>query len=307
MTSSAKMLSTLDHVILAVRNLDSARADYERLLGLEPSWQGAHPGAGTANVLFRLENTCLELLSPVAAGPMAAWLAATLDERGDGLLGLAFGTDDLEACRATLLERGLEPGAIEAGEGRDLATGAERRWRRAPLPLNRTRGIVVFPIQHESPADTLPMATPTGDFLATVHALDHAVVQSTDGDATRELFGGGLGLRLAVDKAFPDWAVRLLFFRIGGVTVEVACSLPGVEKSAAMPVTETDRDRLFGMSYRVRSIEAARERLARASVDVSEVRSGRRPGTRVFTVRSGTCGVPTLILEMDERAAPRSG
>jgi hypothetical protein len=27
------------------------------------------------------------------------------------------------------------------------------------------------------------------------------------------------------------------------------------------------------------------------------VRTGRRPGTRVMTVKSGTCGVPTLLIE----------
>jgi hypothetical protein len=43
--------------------------------------------------------------------------------------------------------------------------------------------------------------------------------------------------------------------------------------------------------------EAARTRLAAAGLDVSEVRPGRKPGTRVLTLRDGTCGVPTLLLE----------
>jgi hypothetical protein len=34
-----------------------------------------------------------------------------------------------------------------------------------------------------------------------------------------------------------------------------------------------------------------------AGIDVSEVRTGRKPGTRVMTVRSGTCGIPTLLVE----------
>ena len=38
-------------------------------------------------------------------------------------------------------------------------------------------------------------------------------------------------------------------------------------------------------------------RLAEAGVDVSEVRNGRKPGTRVMTVRSGTSGVPTLLVQ----------
>jgi hypothetical protein len=42
--------------------------------------------------------------------------------------------------------------------------------------------------------------------------------------------------------------------------------------------------------------EAARERLAAAGFDVSEVRPGAKPGTRVCTVRREAWGVPTLLI-----------
>jgi hypothetical protein len=50
----------------------------------------------------------------------------------------------------------------------------------------------------------------------------------------------------------------------------------------------------------VRDPESARARIAAAGIDVSEVRKGRKPGTSVFTVRSGTGGVPTLMLSGNE-------
>lgn len=296
----AAMLTALDHVIVAVRDLDSAAADYRRLLGLAPSWRGEHPGAGTANVLFRLQNTYLELLAPMpGGGAVADLLTAWLDAHGDGLLGLAFATADIDACAATLAEGGLEPGPVEEGRGQDLASGVERRWRRAMLPARRTRGLMLFPIRHDSPADSLPLAKPIGADEAAVHALDHAVVQTTDGDAAAALFGDALGLRLALDRRFPDWGVRLMFFRVGGVTVEVAAALAGVDAASALPGARAadGEDRLYGLSLRVRSADAARERLAADGVDVSEVRTGRRPGTRVFTARSHTLGIPTLMLE----------
>ena len=40
-----------------------------------------------------------------------------------------------------------------------------------------------------------------------------------------------------------------------------------------------------------------RARLVAAGIDVSEVRTGRKLGTRVMSVRDGTCGVHTLLLE----------
>jgi len=33
------------------------------------------------------------------------------------------------------------------------------------------------------------------------------------------------------------------------------------------------------------------------------VRDGRKPGTRVLTVRGGTCGIPTLLVERTPRPA----
>ena len=57
------------------------------------------------------------------------------------------------------------------------------------------------------------------------------------------------------------------------------------------------------MSWRVADIDATRTRLVAAGIDVSEVRTGRKPGTRVLTVRTGTCGIPTLLVERTPRQA----
>jgi hypothetical protein len=80
-----------------------------------------------------------------------------------------------------------------------------------------------------------------------------------------------------------------MFFRCGDLIVEVV----------RRPVAGGDlaHDRLWGLSWRVADIEATRVRLMTAGVDVSEVRKGRKPGTRVMTVRSGTCGIQTILLE----------
>jgi hypothetical protein len=51
-----------------------------------------------------------------------------------------------------------------------------------------------------------------------------------------------------------------------------------------------------------RRIEATRARLVAAGIDVSDVRTGRKPGTRVLSIRNGTCGIPTLLVERTARA-----
>jgi hypothetical protein len=80
-----------------------------------------------------------------------------------------------------------------------------------------------------------------------------------------------------------------MFFRCGDLIVEIV-HRPGAAVDPA-------HDRLYGMSWRVDNADATRARLAAAGVDVSDVRTGRKPGTRVLTVRSGACGIPTLLVE----------
>jgi catechol 2,3-dioxygenase-like lactoylglutathione lyase family enzyme len=123
-------------------------------------------------------------------------------------------------------------------------------------------------------------------------AIDHVVVQTPDADRAIGLWRDRMGLRLALDEVFPERGLRLVFFRSGGVTLELVAAHP------ATPAADGP-DRLHGVSYRVTDLGARREHLLRAGVDVSEIRRGMRPGTSVATVRSGTAGVPTLLLEVD--------
>jgi catechol 2,3-dioxygenase-like lactoylglutathione lyase family enzyme len=283
------MLHSLDHVVVAVRDLAGAARDTSLLLGRRPSWVGVHPGAGTANTLFRLENTYLELLAPAGEGALGGRVAAALAERGEGLLALAFGTADAEAYAARLRERGVGVDGPRSGMGRDEDSGALRRWRSVGLDPVATRGLALFAIEHEDPPDALALRPPDGDPAAAAAALDHVVVWSRDLAAAAALYGDALGLRLALDRSFEARGVRILFFRVGSATLEVVGRLDG-SGAASEP------DRFGGLAWRVGDVEAARARLAAADFDVSEVRAGAKPGTRVCTVRSRTRGVPTLLI-----------
>jgi catechol 2,3-dioxygenase-like lactoylglutathione lyase family enzyme len=116
-----------------------------------------------------------------------------------------------------------------------------------------------------------------------VEALDHVVIRSSAPDAAIAFYERGLGIRLALDRGVGPR--RMLFFRIGGVTLEVVHD-PALGES----------DAFYGVAYRVRDLEAAHTRLRSAGFAVTEPRAGNKPGTHVFSVRDGTCGVPTLIL-----------
>lgn len=291
------VLSALDHVILAVEDLDAATRSYTRLLGRSPSWRGEHPAMGTANTLFRLDNVYLELLAPAGEGPVAEMLRRRIAEHGEGPAGLAFRTVDAAACHEAWTKAGLHPAAPAPGLGRDIDSGAFREWTNVHLPLEDTRGVLLFAIEHRTPDDVLPEARPLGDATAAIGDLDHAVVQTRDPEAAIHLYGDQLGLRLGLDREFPKWGSRLIFFRIGGVTVEIAATLNADADSAASP----DQDWLWGLSWRASDADACQARMAEAGLDVSEVRDGRKPGTRVFTVRGPTHGVPTLVKQPSPR------
>ena len=133
----------------------------------------------------------------------------------------------------------------------------------------------------------LPAGAPAGDPGI---AVDHVVVQTPDPERAIALWRDRLGIRLAFDRAFPERGLRLLFFRTNGITLEFAAPHP--------PLAEREgSDRLYGISYRVVDLEARRARLLAAGVDVSAVRPGMKRGTIVASVRSGTGGVPTLLLQ----------
>jgi catechol 2,3-dioxygenase-like lactoylglutathione lyase family enzyme len=294
------VIDRLDHLLIAVGDLGAAADRYRALLGRPPSWRGEHPGAGSANVLFRLENTYLELLAPAGEGPIGVQLRERLETHGEGLLGLAFGTPDLGQVVARLRERGLAISDPAPGEGRDLDSGARRRWENAFLSPEASRGPLLFAIQHHSSPDALPQRDPEGPRQSVVSGMDHVVVMSADLAASGDLYGdGGLGLRLALDRRFEARGTRILFFRVGGVTVEVAGPIDGGPDPAAP-------DRLWGIAWRVADVDAAVRRLADRGFDPSEVRAGHKPGTRVCTLRAGTAGVPTLLIEPSSDAAGRS-
>ncbi len=138
-------------------------------------------------------------------------------------------------------------------------------------------------------APAAPPPEPPAD-LPAVQAIDHVVVRTLDAERAIALWRNRLGLRLAFDRAFPERGLRLLFFRSGGITFEFATGHPP-------PAARDEPDVLYGLSYRVADLAAHRERLLAAGVDVSPVRPGNKTGTFVASVRSGTAGVPTLLLE----------
>ncbi len=290
--SAPPILHGLDHVVVAVRDLETAVATYRTLLGRTPAWRAEAHGGGATIAIFALANVAVELMAPAGRGPAADRLTAVLDAQGEGLASLAFATGDIDRAHRRLARLGLEPEPIAEGVSVEAGTGARRAWRRTRAATSRTLGVRLFVLQ-QAP---LPPSSPLAPEPGAVSGLDHVVIRTPDPERATALYGARLALDMRLDRSNEAWGARLLFFRCGDLIVEVAHDLnAGV---GAGP------DRLWGLSWRVPDAQATHARLAAAGLDVSEVRAGRKPGTRVLTLRDGSCGVPTLLLEKSPAAPP---
>ena len=93
------MISSLDHLIVAVEDIDKAEESYRKIFALAPVWKGAHKAFGTSNCLFNFQNTYFELLSATGVGPGASLVNEHLEQNGEGLMGVVFGTDNTAALQ----------------------------------------------------------------------------------------------------------------------------------------------------------------------------------------------------------------
>jgi hypothetical protein len=111
--TSHSAISGIDHVIIAVRDLEGAGTGWSRL-GFTLTPRGRHSGQGTANYCIMFENDFLELFGIVDPADNVEHLAAFLARR-EGARNLAFApAGSAEDARAALLERGLHPSQLHA-------------------------------------------------------------------------------------------------------------------------------------------------------------------------------------------------
>jgi catechol 2,3-dioxygenase-like lactoylglutathione lyase family enzyme len=288
------MLQAVDHLIVAVADLDGATADYEKLLGRAPSWRGRHPGQGTCNALFRLDNTYLELLAADAHadGPLNAAVSGLLKDRPERPFGLALQAADLTRAVETLRGRDVALTDPVAGEGIDERTGARRTWRNAVIDSTASRGLRIMLVEHTSPADRLPLAAPAVADASECRGVDHVVIFTGDLEATLGFWRHAFGLDERWRREFPERSTVNVGLLLGGITIE--CMMRSGQ------ATRPNRDHLWGVAYAVADCERAAARIRSSGIAVDRARPGLAPRTHVATVRWDR--TPTLVVDKLPRA-----
>ena len=277
------MISKLDHLIVAVKDLDEAESNYKKIFGVEPVWMGEHKELGTANVIFNFKNTYFELLASNGVGLGSDFVNTTIEESGEGLIGSVLGSENIKLTFDSIKNKGHLLGDISDGEGTNLKNNETRKWKNLFLPLELTRGIFTFIIEHTE--GNLPIPNRFND--ASINKLDHVVITTNDADGFIEIYRDIFDIRLALDKVIEHWNTRMLFFRLNETTIEVV----------AKEHNNKNPDELWGLAWEVESIANTRKRLINEGVEITEIKDGIKENTLVATIKSHTHDVPTLLIQ----------
>ena len=98
-------LTDIDHVGIAVLDLEAATEQYRRLLGAEPEHRERVEDQGVDEVLFAVGSSYVQLLGSL--GPDTP-IGKSLVTRGPGLHHIAYRVDDIEAALTHLSDDGTQ-------------------------------------------------------------------------------------------------------------------------------------------------------------------------------------------------------
>jgi methylmalonyl-CoA/ethylmalonyl-CoA epimerase len=102
----ASLLTRIDHVGIAVSDLDAAIDFYGRAFGLRVVHEEVNERQGVREAMLAVgdSGSCIQLLAPLTP---ESTIAKFLDRSGPGIQQIAYGVDDIEAASAALREAGV--------------------------------------------------------------------------------------------------------------------------------------------------------------------------------------------------------
>jgi catechol 2,3-dioxygenase-like lactoylglutathione lyase family enzyme len=171
----------LDHVVIAVRDLDAAIHTY-RTMGFTVVRGGTHANRATHNALIMFaDETYLELLAPTGVSSVPGLIdfsillpAHETGKSGVNVVGFAQRSDDLDADIGRLRETGFTTGEMIPGE-RQREDGTVVQWKLTLLD----GGFAPFVIQDVTPRHWRitddPALTTHSNRVVGLHSVDIAV------------------------------------------------------------------------------------------------------------------------------------
>jgi methylmalonyl-CoA epimerase len=116
--SQAMQAKRIDHVVIAVQDLDTAVATYQHNFGLAKVGGGEVPALGIRNAFLQIGEAQIELVTPLTGeGPVANFLA----QHGSGMYLLSLEVDNLDAAVNELRHQGIRVNLTTGSAGQPLA------------------------------------------------------------------------------------------------------------------------------------------------------------------------------------------
>ena len=221
-------LRQLDHVVLAVHDLEHAIQDF-RVLGFTVTPGGQHTGRSSHNALIVFEDGAyLELKAWRAPAPEEAWWRV-LDAHGDGLVDVALWPDSVPDALAAARARGLDTLRGPLPGHRQRPDGAELGWETA---------------RHDTPdvpflcADRTPRALRVPEGAARAHAngatgIARVQMAARDLTVTAARTAALLGPDVPLERRDHGHGMAALRYRLGHTDFEVFGPLPGIGSASS--------------------------------------------------------------------------
>lgn len=202
------MITALDHLVIAVKNLEAASERYRRL-GFQVVPGGKHP-TGSYNALIGFQDGAyIELLSFYEDSPAHNWWNA-LHQRGGGLIDFCMQTDDIQADYASFRAQGVDMSDLQT-LSRVRTDGYELSWTNNHIH-GRDQGLIPFLIEDKTPrAERIPKETTHANGVTGVATLTLATdnLERAAGVMSRVLKQSGESL---TDETLNAWGIR---FQVG--------------------------------------------------------------------------------------------
>jgi methylmalonyl-CoA/ethylmalonyl-CoA epimerase len=128
----------IDHIAIAVKDLDAAVATYQHNFGLEKVSGGDVPALGIRNAFLQIGDAHIELITPLSEqGPVADFVA----KQGEGMYLLALEVDNLDDAITILQSQGVRVQMATGSTGQRLAFVSPRATHGVLLQLLERREV----------------------------------------------------------------------------------------------------------------------------------------------------------------------
>ncbi|GBD12792.1 hypothetical protein HRbin24_00806 [bacterium HR24] len=220
------LVRRLDHLVLAVRDLEEAAARWQGL-GLDVRPGGNHPGLGTHNALVRFGADYVELLAvrdeaEARAGGLMAPVLSLLQRRREVMAGLCLASDDIDALARALAAAGLSyRGPVAMSRRRP--DGRVLGWRLLVPESTPWRCPLPFFIQWDDPDDARLQWERPGEHRLGARSIAAVAMLVEDMPRASAVYGEVLGLDQLGEDALPELGAHRARFALGDCVLELLC------------------------------------------------------------------------------------